>query len=210
MARSDTRYSVYPAHKAIEVVGNSAPALNQTIECWAALLARATADNARTFCWNEEGVAVGQLTKKWEDMHILHPWGVLAEALKNMRFDPDFANPGELLATAVEDAHRMEDVPEKWFSSEFDGDEYARGIEFAVNELVKQLRRLDYVHAWGVIVAVQWLWEHHDEGIDIKRDLWWTLKFRRQWHQKQSGNKHQAVMNRQREGKRRDGKKTSK
>ena len=32
MAPSDTRYSVYPAPKAVEIVGDNAPALNQAIE----------------------------------------------------------------------------------------------------------------------------------------------------------------------------------
>ncbi len=209
MARSDTRYSIYPAPKAVEVLGSSAPALNQAIECWAALLARATADNAKTFFWNEEGVLVGHITGKWEDMHALHPWCVLAEALKDMRFDPEFANPGELLATAVEDAHRMEDVAEKWFSSEFDGEEYARGLEHSVKELVQQLRGLDYPHAWAVIVAVQWFWEHCDEGIDIKKDPWWTLAFRRQWRQKHSENKHRATRRDQHRSGKRKARKTA-
>ena len=189
MARSDTRYSVYPAPKAIEVVGNSAPALNQAIECWAALLARATAENAKTFYWNEEGVSVGHITGKMEDTHDLRPWCVLAEALKDFRFDPEFTNPRELLATAVEDAHRMDDVAEKWFSSEFDGEEFVRGLESAVKELVTKLRSLDYAQAWAVIVAIQWYWEHQNEGIDIKKDQWWTLAFRRQWHQKTKAKK---------------------
>jgi hypothetical protein len=193
MARSDTRYSVYPAPKAIEILGSTAPALNQAIQCWASLLARATADNAKTFYWNEEGCLVGHLTGKREDMHALHPWGVLAEALKDVRFDPEFANPGELLATAVEDAHRMEDAAEKWFSSEFDGEEYAHGLETTVKELIRELRNLDYAHAWAVIVAVQWFWDHHGEGIDIKKDAWWTLAFRRQWHKKRSGSKQGAI-----------------
>jgi hypothetical protein len=183
MARSDTRYSIYPAPKAVEIVGNSAPALNQAIECWAALLARATADNAKTFYWNEQGVSVGHLTGKWEDMHALAPWGVLTEALKDIRFDPEFANPGELLATAVEDAHRMGDVAQKWFSSGLEPEEYARGLEFKVKELVEKLRNLDYAHGWALIVTIQWYWEHQHEGIDIKKDQWWTLAFRRQWKQ---------------------------
>jgi hypothetical protein len=183
VARSDTRYSVYPAPKAIEVLGNSAPALNQAIECWAALLARATADNAKAFCWNEEGASVGHLTGKMEDLHAFRPWCVLAEALKDKRFDTEFANPGELLATAIEDAHRMDNAAEKWFSSEFDGDEYARGLESAVKDLVAKLRGLDYAHAWAVIVAIQWYWEHQHEDIDISKDRWWTLAFRRQRHQ---------------------------
>src|SRR5262245_33319395 len=120
MARSDKRYSVYPASRALEVLGASAPALNQAIECWAALLARATADNSKTFPWYEEGLSVGHLTGKWEDMHELRPWCVLAEVLKERHFDPEFANPGELLATAVADAHRFDNVAEKWFLSDFD------------------------------------------------------------------------------------------
>jgi hypothetical protein len=186
MARSDARYSVYPASKAIEVIGTSAPALNQAIECWAALLLRATADNAKTFYWNEEGVSGGSLNGKWEDMHELRPWGLLAEVLKGRRFDPDFANPGALLATAVEDAHRMEDAAEKWFSSEFDGEQRSRGLEHSVAALTKKLRDLDYAHAWAVIVAVEWFWDHQADGIDIKKDPWWSLVFRRQWHAKHS------------------------
>jgi len=183
MARSDTRYSIYPAPKAVEVVGSSARALNQAIECWAALLARATADNAKTFYWNEAGASAGHITGKWEDFHLLNPWGVLAETLKAMQFDPEFSNPGELLATAVEDADRLEDAAEKWFSSEFDGEDYAGGLKFVVEELVKKLRSLSYAHAWAVIAAVQWYWEHHHEGVDIKKDQWWTLAFRRNWRQ---------------------------
>src|SRR5216683_6641121 len=96
MARSDKRYSVYPASKAVEVVGNSAPSLNQAIECWAALVARAIADNAKKF-WHYQPT---DWTGKMEDMYALKEWCVLAETLREVRFDPEFANPGELLATA--------------------------------------------------------------------------------------------------------------
>ena len=181
MARSDTRYSVYPAPKAIEVVGNSAPALNRAIECWAALLARAMADNAKKL-WNAEST---HLTGKMEDMYALKEWCVLADTLKEMRFDPEFANPGELLATAVEDASRLDNIAAKWFSMELPPEGY-REIELTdkcVAELAKKLRELVYPHAWAVILVVQWFWEHHDEGVDIKKDPWWTLAFRRQWHQ---------------------------
>jgi hypothetical protein len=189
MARSDTRYSVYPAPRSVEVVGNSAPALNQAIECWAALLARATADNAKGFYWNEKGILDSRYTEKWEDAHALNPWGMLTEVLKGMRFDPEFANPGALLGTAVEDAHRLEGVAQKWFISEFDGEEYAKGLEYTIKRLVQKLHALDYVHAWAMIVTVQWFWEHHVEGIDIEKDAWWTLAFRRQWYQRHSENK---------------------
>ena len=182
MARSDTRYSVYPAPKAVEVVGASAPALNQAIECWAALLARATADNAKKF-WN---AASTHLTGKMEDMYALKEWCVLAHTLKGIRFDPEFAKPGELLATAVEDVNRLENSGARWFSMELPPEDYSE-IELTdkrVAKLAKKLRELDYPAAWAVILAVQWFWEHHDEGIDIKEDPWWTLGFRRQWHQK--------------------------
>jgi hypothetical protein len=172
MARSDKRYSVYPAPKAVEVLGNSAPALNRAIECWAALLARATADNAK---------------KLWNDVHRngIKEWCVLADTLKEMLFTPEFANPGELLATAVEDVNRLENIGSTWLEMEIDdgynaieqGDQY-------IALLVQKLRDLDYAHAWAVIVAVQWFWEHHDQGIDVSKDDWWTLAFRRQWQMK--------------------------
>jgi hypothetical protein len=192
MARSDKRYSIYPAPKAVEVVGDSAPALNQAIECWAALLARATADNAKTFGWNEGGVLDGDCTGIWQDMHHLRGFAVLAEALKDVRFDPEFANPGDLLAAAVEDAHRMENVAEKWFFSAFDGEQAARGLEYTVKDLLKNLRSLDYAHAWAVIVTIQWYWAHQHGGIDIKKDQWWTLPFRRQWKGRQPGKQSSA------------------
>jgi len=181
MARSDTRYSIYPAPKAIEVVGNSAPALNQAIECWAALLARAMADNAKKF-WNAEST---HLTDQIEDMYALKEWCVLADSLKEMPFNPDFANPGELLATAIEDANRLENVGEKWFSIQLPPEKYSK-IELTdecIAELAKKLRERDYPQAWAIVLVVQWFWEHHDEGIDIEKDPWWTLAFRRQWHQ---------------------------
>jgi hypothetical protein len=184
MARSDTRYSVYPAPKAVEVVGNSAPALNLAIECWAVQQARAMADNAKKF-WNYEAT---DLTGKMEDMYAFKEWGVLAETLKGMRFDPEFANPGELLATAVEDSHRLDQLGARWFSMDLPPEEYSESelTDKRVAELAKNLRELDYPHAWAVIGAVHWFWEHQKEGIDIAKDPWWTLAFRRQWHRKQT------------------------
>ncbi len=170
MARSDIRYSVYPAPKAVEVLGNSAPALNRAIECWAALLARATADNAKKLL-NYDG-----------DRNGVKEWCVLADTLKEMLFAPEFANPGELLATAVEDANRLENIGSKWLVMEIDDDyNVIEQADKYTAIFVQKLRELDYAHAWAVIVAVQWLWEHHDQGIDIKKDNWWTLAFRRQW-----------------------------
>ena len=184
MARSDTRYSVYPSPKSVEVVGNSAPALNQAIECWAALLVRAMADNSKII-FPVDPAGTGPLFTPGQP-HFLHEWCVLAEALQGKRFDPDFANPGDLLATAVEDAHRFESVGDKWFKSEFDGEMHATGLKRCFVELVEKLHRLDYPHAWAAIVAVRWFWEHQDEGIDIWKDPWWTPAFRRQWKERQA------------------------
>jgi hypothetical protein len=183
MARSDTRYSIYPAPKAVEVVGNTAPALNQAIECWAALLVRAIGDNSKKFSESHGAYPEGY--------QPLHEWGLFADAIKEIRLDPDFPHPGILLAAAVEDAHRLEDAGNKWFHLEMGGindpteDEYARRLDDAIARLVKELRELDYVHAWAIIVTVQWFWEHHDEGMGIK-DPWWTVAFRRQWKGRQA------------------------
>lgn len=186
MARSDNRYSIYPAPKAVEVVGNTSPALNQAIECWAALLVRAMADNTERICpWY-----LGDSDFSPDCQHILYEWCVLAEALQGKRFDPDFANPGDLLTAAVEDARRLEHVGDRWFRSEFDGEMHAAGYKSCFRELVEKLHKLDYAHAWAVIVAVQWFWEHQEQGIDLGKDPWWTLKFRSEWHQKRLGTKN--------------------
>ena len=112
----------------------------------------------------------------------LHEWCLLAEVLKGMRFEPEFANPGALLATAIEDAHRLENVGEKWFSSE--GPDWGqKEIDASVEKLVEKLRDLDYAHAWAVIVAIQWFWDHERE-ISTKEDEWWSLAFRRKKSQK--------------------------
>jgi hypothetical protein len=189
MARSDTRYSIYPAPKAIQILGGTSPALNEAIECWAALLVRASGDNSKTFSesYGEEGPY---------PEHPLHEWGVLADALKEIRLDPDFPHPGILLAAAVDDAYRLEDAGYKWFSSEhgerMKDDEYARYRDKAIAGLVKKLRDLDPVHAWAIIVTVRWFWANHADGINIK-DPWWTVAFRRQWGQQHSASKRGGV-----------------
>src|SRR5262249_54268030 len=121
MARSDTRYSIYPAPKAVEILGSTSSALNQAIECWAALLVRAMADNAKEF-WNAEST---HLTGQMEDAYALKEWCVLADTLKEMQFDPEFAKPGELLATAVEDANRLEGIGARWVSMELPPEKYS-------------------------------------------------------------------------------------
>ncbi len=179
MARSDKRYAVYPATKAVEVLGPSIPALNQAVECWAALLARAIADNSRTF-YQEDRVDMHLMKKLWQ----MNEWSLLAEAIKGVRFDPEFANPGELLATAVEDAHRLEYIGSKCLDwGDCDSTVIKeKHIDAEVQRTFEKLRSLDYVHAWAVIVVVRWFWDHHNEGIDLLKDDWWTLAFRRQWN----------------------------
>lgn len=192
MARSDKRYSVYPAPKAIEVLGATSPALNQALECWAVQLTIAMAENGKTF-FNREPVDLDPLHECISHARSLKEWCVLAEALKDKTFDPDFASPGYLLAAAVEDAHRFENVGHKWFGAfevipDKDLDHHrTRCLE----ELLEKLRKLDYAHAWAVILAVQWYWEHHEQ-IDIEKDEWWTLAFRREWTAKQQKRAKQA------------------
>jgi hypothetical protein len=93
-----------------------------------------------------------------------------------------------LLATAVEDAHRLEYIGAKcldWGScdSSIITDKH---VDAEVKKVIEKLRdpQFDYVHAWAIIIAVRWFWEHCDEGIDIQKDPWWTLAFRRQWKEK--------------------------
>jgi hypothetical protein len=170
MARSDKRYSIYPSPRALEILGTSSPALNQAIDCWGALLARATADNRKVFSNGEPSEY---------QVHALLEWGLLTEVLKGKNFDPEFASPGHLIATSIEDAHRLEDTGRKWFDSVLDMEDYENGLQGAVSDFVKRLQELDYVHAWALIVAVQWYWEHHDK-IDVRKDAWWTVQFRRE------------------------------
>jgi hypothetical protein len=184
MARSDRRYSIYPAPTALDILGASSPSLNQAVECWAALLARATADNAKQFYC--------QFDDDFGGCHGLHDWCLLAEVLKGKRFDPDFANPGMLIATAVDDSERLTETASKWFISHRGGPDTA-DKEFAAEfgSLVKKLREVDYAHAWAIIVAVQWYWENH-RFINFENDAWWTLSFRRSFHQKQ-GSKQKTT-----------------
>jgi hypothetical protein len=179
MARSDKRYSIYPSPKAVDILGNSSPQLNQAIECWASLIARATADNAKRF-------QKSYLESLTGDYFPLHEWCVLADALRERRFDPEFANPAELLATAVEDADRFENIGSKWFSWDGPGGD----VDVYVQKLAKKVRELKYPEAWAVIIAVQWYWENSG-NIDLRGDPWWTLGFRRSRAEKQAGEKRE-------------------
>jgi hypothetical protein len=181
MARSDTRYSVYPAPKATEILGDTAPALNQAIECWAAVMMRAIADNARRFSRADSPGLFGAMGKELDE------WGFLAEALKDVQIDPDFPNPGAILAAAVEDANRLEGLLQKWFFADHLEGKWERYDELYEREAVTvadRVRNLDYAHAWALVLAIRWFWQHTEEGIDIKKDAWWSLSFRRSWRPK--------------------------
>jgi hypothetical protein len=182
MARSDKRFMVYPAPRAIELLGGSSPALNQALECWAAELARASAQN----CDRHTGFSESyfeQISADKCDIHEIHDWAVLAYSLKGKPFDPEFSRPQELLAAAVEDAHTLEKVGNKWVVSEIDLT--SREVDAAIAQLAHKLRGLTFARAWAIIVAVQWYWEHH-EDLDLIRVDWWTLSFRRSWSAKKS------------------------
>jgi hypothetical protein len=189
MARSDKRYMVYPATRAIEIIGATSPALNQALECWSALLARATADNSKKFEQAEQSREIRHLMDKYWQMN---EWSLLAEAIKDMRFDPEFAHPEQLIASAVEDAHRLEYIGAKCL--DWGGCDSTviqeKHIDAEVKAVIDKLRTLDYVHGWAIIVAIQWYWEHHLHGIDIEKDHWWKLPFRRQWKPKRAGKEN--------------------
>ncbi len=111
-----------------------------------------------------------------------------------MQVDPDFANPGLLVATAVEDAFQLETIRGKWFQSLTDrGPESIRlypgrkDVQAAVGKLIEKVRGLDYAQAWAVIIAVRWCLEQRDR-IDVENVPWWTLAFRREWNEKHSSN----------------------
>src|SRR5262249_50776638 len=118
------------------------------------------------------------------------------KALKETRLDPEFPHPGALLASAVEDAHRLENLGREWFDAEYlqgKWNEYDALREKEVAKLIKKLQELEYPHAWALHLTVRWFWERQEEGINIEKDEWWTLAFRRQWYQKNSGNKQNSA-----------------
>jgi hypothetical protein len=142
------RLTVYPDLRALGVLGASAPALNQALECWANVMAKAMWDNSKSFGKEE--------------------WRVLADVNNGTAHEPMWGNPGELLASAIVEAQALEGAPAK-----------RRGT---VARLAEKLRKLDYAHAWAIIMVGQWFWDHH-EKIDIHNDAWWTLAFRKKFQE---------------------------
>ncbi len=166
------KLTVYPSARTREILGDSATYLNQALECWADLIARATADNAESFAPLE--------------------WAIIADVCNGTLWEPGVGNPGIMLAAEVEDGHRLDGTGYKWLGDE--GTELAgsldrigagkstkamRAVDAQVASLVKRLAALDYVHGWAVIVAVQWFWGHCELDIDARTDAWWSIPFRR-------------------------------
>jgi hypothetical protein len=133
------------------------------------------ADNERTFSpiWNN--------IQAPGPYHFLHDWAVIADALRGMHFDPDFAKPADLLATAVEDAHKLEQIGAKWYQPIPEDD--FKDLDKEISGLGAKLRGLEYEHAWAIILVVQWYWDHQQDSRDIKSAPWWTLSYRRNWRQ---------------------------
>lgn len=133
------KITIYPDARALAILGATAPTLNQSVECWAEVVSRATAANAQE----------------------LYPaeWSYLADMLNGTMVDPGFGNPGEILAADVEDADTFDGLGAKWF-----GD----NAPFAVPDLVAKLRALDYPRAWALVLSVQFFWANPDLSIDLE------------------------------------------
>jgi len=63
------RITTYPSEMALRTLGESSPAMNQAVECWAHVVRQAVADNA------EERARV--LAKTLRAMDYAHAWAVI-------------------------------------------------------------------------------------------------------------------------------------
>ena len=99
--------------------------------------------------------AAGEFTKQ--------EWAALAEALTRTRPSPELASPGDFLALVLKDADAIEGIAAK------------HKVDIA--SLGTKLAKLDYVHAWAVITAVEWYKDNKDRV--SASDPWWTLDFKR-------------------------------
>lgn len=166
------KITVYPSARTREILGDRATELNQALECWADVIARATADNADVFTPSE--------------------WCMIADVCNGTLWEPGVGNPGTMLAAEVSDGHHLDGTGYKWLADE--GTELAgslerlgagkptkemRAVDAQVSSLVKRLAALDYARGWAVIVAVQWFWRNCEAEIDPRSDPWWTVAFRR-------------------------------
>lgn len=146
--------------------------VRQALECWANVIARASADNSKDFTASE--------------------WCLIADVCNGTLWEPTVDSPATLLAANVADGHRLDGAGYRWFCD--DEDERAGSVErlemgqptkamrqadAAVKALVEKLAALDYAHAWAVVVAIQWFWSHAELGFDPRATPWWSLAFRR-------------------------------
>lgn len=139
--------SIYPPRVVGATLGGyRSYPLTQAVRCWAKLMERATEEVARLF---NAGC-----------------WNFLALAArgKEKEFDPEWANPGDHLAQLVEHAVRYE--------IELD----MVGGKESAQRLADRLRKMEYLHAWAVIWALQC----RADSLDHVRpaDAWWTLAYR--------------------------------
>jgi hypothetical protein len=133
-------------------------------------MARATADNSKVISSDKE-------------------WAVLIRALGNSKFDPKFPKPGDLLATAVEEARRVHGVGE---DLHYDDDVEALP---EAERLATTLRNMDYPHAWAVILTVRWYMENYNKmkGKRIEANAqWWTMRYRDKWIEDSMGSRSAA------------------
>lgn len=153
------KITVYPDMRALAVLGTSAGNLNQAIECWASIIARATADNSNDFAAQE--------------------WCLIADVCNGTLWEPNIENPAVLLAAEVSDGHRLNGTGYRWFcDAKGEATKEMKAADNKVKALVEKLAALDYAHAWAVIVAVQWFWQNTERNIDVRAEPWWTLAYR--------------------------------
>lgn len=105
-------------------------------------------------------------------------WNYLADACNGLMVDPGVSNPDVFLWAEASDAHKLNRLGDKWFPA-------GKKADAAVASLVTRLQQLTYAHAWAVIAAIQWFWDHCAADVDHQRDEWWSLPFRRRMGEKE-------------------------
>lgn len=156
-------------------------ALELAVEGWEAALQAAAEDNARAFAPEE--------------------WCLIADVCNGTLWYPLQPNAAYSLAANIEDGHRLDGAGYKWLADEetelagslaraigAQQTQAMRRVDKEVGDLVKRLAALGPAHAWAVILAVLWFWNHCQEDIDVRKDPWWTLQYRRQHARKAGGS----------------------
>lgn len=139
------RITVYPSPLSLRILGDSSPALNQAVDCWAIAIQRAAADNAKL------------LTR--ED------WCLLADVNNGTMWEPGDTSPASGLRAQVEDGDRLDGLGKKW---------YTKNAREQVRELAATVGGMDYIHAWAIVTVCQRFWDRHDT-INMRTDEWWIL-----------------------------------